>query len=155
MIKEVVPTFCVLVALLKLTCLSFLLFVDAKAMQLFGAGEVGPVFLSEVECIGTEVTLTACPKVGIGNHSCSLENTAAGVACGKISENNYNLVISNASICSVYFTDVSRCKDESGTPLLKFKSDERYVYTVQSIVIYSTNIIHVPGLGFVKHTLAV
>lgn len=142
MIKEVVPTFCVLV-LSQLTCLSCL-FVDARAMQLFGAGEVGPVFLSEVECIGTEGTLTACPKVGIGNHSCSIENTAAGVACGKISENNYNLVISNANICSVYFTDVSRCKDESGTPLLKFKSvidDERYVYTVQSIGIYSTNII--------------
>ena len=62
-------------------------------MELFGAGEVGPVFLSEVECIGTEETLTECTKVGIGNHSCSLENTAAGVACGKISENNYNLVI--------------------------------------------------------------
>ena len=51
---------------------------------------------------------------------------------------------SNASTCSVYFTDVSRCKDESGTPSMKFKSvldDERYVYTVQSIGIYSTNII--------------
>ena len=86
MTQKVVPTFCVLVGLNCLSCL----FVDARAMELFGAGEVGPVFLSEVECIGTEETLNECP---IGNHSCILENTAAGVACEKISENNYNLVI--------------------------------------------------------------
>ena len=67
---------------------------------------------------------------------------------------------SNASTCSVYFTDVSRCKDESGTPSMKFKNvigDERYVYTVQSIDIQHQYhyVIHVPGLGSVKHIQAV
>ena len=51
-------------------------------MQGVGARETGPVFLSEVECTGSEERLTMCHSVGIGDHSCNRINSA-GVACGK------------------------------------------------------------------------
>ena len=49
---------------------------------MFGARETGPVFLSEVECTGSEERLTMCRSVGIDDHSCNRINSA-GVACGK------------------------------------------------------------------------
>ena len=57
--------------------------LDARAMEGFGAAEAGPVFLSEVECTGTEEKLTLCPSVGAGNNECNLQDSGAGVACEK------------------------------------------------------------------------
>ena len=55
---------------------------DGKATDIFGPGEGGPVFLSEVQCSGSETNLTHCASVGLGQHSCGLQNSA-GVICGK------------------------------------------------------------------------
>ena len=55
---------------------------DARARNVFRVAGGGPVFLSEVECTGSEEKLILCPSVGIGNHTCSRLNTA-GVTCGK------------------------------------------------------------------------
>ena len=51
-------------------------------MQGIEARETGPVFLSEVECTGSEERLTMCRRIRIGDHSCNKINSA-GVACGK------------------------------------------------------------------------
>ena len=55
---------------------------DGRATDIFGRGEGGPMFLSEVQCSGSEANLTLCPSVGLGQHSCALQNSA-GVICGK------------------------------------------------------------------------
>ena len=55
--------------------------IDARARNVFRVDGGGPVFLSEVECTGSEEKLILCPSVGIGNHTCSRLNTA-GVTCG-------------------------------------------------------------------------
>lgn len=53
---------------------------DALAMDVFGPGSGGPVFLSEVQCAGSEAQLIQCPSVGLGEHHCGLENST-GVFC--------------------------------------------------------------------------
>ena len=60
---------------------SFHIIIDARATNVSGVDGGGPVFLSEVECTGSEEKLILCPSVGIGNHTCSQLNTA-GVICG-------------------------------------------------------------------------
>ena len=58
---------------------------DGRATDIFGPGEGGPVFLSEVQCSGSETNLTLCLSVGLGQHSCDLQSSA-GVICGKSGE---------------------------------------------------------------------
>ena len=48
-------------------------------MQEFGAAKAGPVFLSEVQCTGSEENLTMCRHVDVNNHKC---DSGAGVTCG-------------------------------------------------------------------------
>ena len=59
-----------------------------SASSIFGPAEGGPVFLSEVECTGTEVNITQCPRMEL-THTFSLENTA-GVLCEKIGKEVVN-----------------------------------------------------------------
>ncbi len=49
----------------------------------FGRG-TGPIFLSEVHCVGTEEDLLSCPQLslGIGVHKCDIGHSQdAGVHC--------------------------------------------------------------------------
>ena len=69
----------------------------AQATDVFGPGEAGPVFVSEVECRGSETSLSVCPSAGLGQHSCGLENTTAGVICGRNGANT-----STHTITAVY-----------------------------------------------------
>ena len=39
------------------------------------------MFLSKVECRGTETIITQCPSVGLKQHNCSSQS-GAGVICG-------------------------------------------------------------------------
>ena len=55
---------------------------DGRATDIFGPGEGGPVFLSEVQCSGSETNLILCPSVGLGQHSCGPQNST-GVTCGR------------------------------------------------------------------------
>ena len=57
------------------------LLTGARSTDIFGPAEEGPVFLSEVECTGTETNITECPSVGWMHHSCSHVNST-GVICG-------------------------------------------------------------------------
>ena len=59
--------------------------IDGRATDIFGPGEGGPVFLSEVQCSGSETNLILCPSVGLGQHSCGPQNST-GVTCGKSGE---------------------------------------------------------------------
>ena len=52
----------------------------ALATTVFGPGEGGPVFLSEVQCTGTETQLAQCPSAGLGQHNCGLQDST-GVFC--------------------------------------------------------------------------
>ena len=47
----------------------------------FGRG-TGPIFLDDVGCTGSEVTLDGCPHNGIGIHDC-VHNLVAGVICSQ------------------------------------------------------------------------
>jgi len=58
---------------------------DGRATDIFGPGEGGSVFLSEVQCSGSETNLTLCPSVGLGQHSCGPQNST-GVTCGRSGE---------------------------------------------------------------------
>lgn len=49
-------------------------------MDVFGPGDGGPVFLSKVQFTGNEAQLMQCRSVGLGEHSCSMENST-GVFC--------------------------------------------------------------------------
>ena len=44
--------------------------IATNAIGLFGIG-VGPVFLDELQCTGTEERLLDCPSDGLGRHDCS------------------------------------------------------------------------------------
>ena len=47
----------------------------------FGAG-MGPIFLDEVECTGSELNLTECNHRGVNVHDCNLDHSKdAAVIC--------------------------------------------------------------------------
>lgn len=51
----------------------------------FGAGN-GPIYLDNLDCSGSELTLTSCPRPGqVGENDCS-HGEDAGVRCGEILE---------------------------------------------------------------------
>ena len=56
--------------------------LDGRSTNVFESAEEGPVFFSEVECTGTETSITKCPSVGWMHHSCSHGNNT-GVICGQ------------------------------------------------------------------------
>ena len=59
-----------------------LLGAEPRLSSFFGRGR-GPIFLENVNCIGTELQLTNCTNSGVGVHDCShLED--AGVVCSGI-----------------------------------------------------------------------
>lgn len=49
--------------------MDMVLLLGAHVVSLFGGGS-GPVFLDNVQCIGTEKDLLSCLHSGIGNHRC-------------------------------------------------------------------------------------
>ena len=49
------------------------------AVHEFGGG-TGPILVDEVQCTGSESSLSQCPHDGIGNHDCS-HFEDAGVIC--------------------------------------------------------------------------
>lgn len=65
--------------------------LDARVMPGFEAGETRSVFLSKVECTGSEENLISCISPGVGYHFCE-QKDRAGVSCGKISESNYSFL---------------------------------------------------------------
>ena len=51
----------------------------------FGAG-MGPIFLDEVECTGSELNLTECTNSGVNVHDCNLDHSEdAAVICSGVS----------------------------------------------------------------------
>ena len=52
---------------------------EAFSFAYFGAG-VGPTHLDNVQCVGNENTILACPSNPIGNENCG-HNADAGVRC--------------------------------------------------------------------------
>jgi len=51
----------------------------------FGAG-MGPIFLDEVECTGSELNLTECTHSGVNVHNCNLDHSEdAAVICSGVS----------------------------------------------------------------------
>ena len=52
---------------------------DAIGGGRFGRGR-GPIFLDNVDCIGTELLLTNCTHIGVGVHNCG-HHEDAGVVC--------------------------------------------------------------------------
>ena len=61
----------------------FTQFADAIAINvredIFSSG-IGPIFLDNVACTGTETNLADCPHRGVGIHSC-VHSEDAGVIC--------------------------------------------------------------------------
>ena len=55
------------------------LFSDADTSFDFGAGS-GPIFLDDVQCVGSETCLFNCAHDGIGVNNCD-HNEDAGVVC--------------------------------------------------------------------------
>ena len=64
------------------------LLVDPQVLQEFGGG-TGPILLDDVDCIGSESSLSQCPHAGFRNHDCNRDEDV-GVRCGK----NYEVMIS-------------------------------------------------------------
>ena len=51
----------------------------AKSNAFYGRGS-GPIYLDDVNCNGSETSLSQCPHRGIGSHNCR-HNEDAGVIC--------------------------------------------------------------------------
>ena len=62
---------------------------DAYTDAFFGEG-TGPIWLDNVQCIGSEKELLNCSNNGIGNHNCG-HNQDAGVEC--FTNGNFMLMI--------------------------------------------------------------
>ena len=57
--------------------------VDAKSAAFFGEG-AGPVWLSNLQCLGSESNISECSHSGLGQQECG-HNRDVGVACtGKV-----------------------------------------------------------------------
>ena len=54
---------------------------DVEVTDVFGLG--GTVFMSNVQCNGTEEGLHLCPSAQIGNVTCQERSNSAGVICSK------------------------------------------------------------------------
>ena len=59
--------------------LGYLRAVYAYSSSQFGQG-TGPIWLDNIQCIGTESRLDLCPHNGIGVHNC-IHSEDAGVQC--------------------------------------------------------------------------
>lgn len=78
--------------------------IGAYVTTLFGGG-TGPVFLDEVQCVGTENELLSCLNAGIGHHKCGEGLEAhkfdVGIVCAgmKSLSPTYN-TYTTSSLCS-------------------------------------------------------
>ena len=50
-------------------------------LQTFGEG-TGSILLDDVQCTGSERSLSECPHAGVGKHNCAHDRDV-GVRCGK------------------------------------------------------------------------
>ena len=57
------------------------MYLDARAMKGYGMGDNKPVFLSEVECSGSEQMLEMCSSLKLVDDSCN-QGDIVGVTCG-------------------------------------------------------------------------
>ena len=57
--------------------------VDTLAIHEFGGG-TGPILFDDVDCIGSENSLSECSHAGLRNHDCDHDEDV-GVRCGKYS----------------------------------------------------------------------
>jgi len=63
----------------------------------FGAG-VGPIWLDDVNCVGTETCLVTCPNRGIGSSSCSHFEDVAIFCAGRTGELLHTTIKTNRAI---------------------------------------------------------
>ncbi|XP_067238174.1 uncharacterized protein [Chanodichthys erythropterus] len=71
--------------------------VSAKSQAYFGQGS-GQIWLDDVRCPGSELTLTQCPKNPIGSHNCG-HGEDAGVVCSQDKLPGIRLVGGSDSCC--------------------------------------------------------